>query len=311
MPDGRALRRRSRRSSAPSRRASPPALRASGVVATQVTGGRRTRSRNGCASVCCSRGALAVFGLHLRHRLLQRLGNRLRAEALEFRRLPPPLEEIVARQQIAERVLHAPCTVCSRRRPRTARRPESIRPDRASARDSGCGSAVRLATRPRCTMCKWATGPASGPRIGASFAKYASARRGIANSSAASLIAVERRVLPQERARRLQRPAMVSHSWLATPDAPGKDRTSKNPRMPRGLLPYAMRRTSVRRRLGDEQAGILARVQLVPHVLRPLVAVEQRAQDHREEPQRNRDQARDCAVRTAASRAPRGWCRRP
>ena len=37
-------------------------------------------------------------------------------------------------------------------------------------------------------MWRWLTGPASGPRIGASFAKYASAIRGIANSSAASVI---------------------------------------------------------------------------------------------------------------------------
>src|SRR5512144_1670506 len=49
---------------------------------------------------------------------------------------------------------------------------------------------------------------------------------------------------------------------------------------------------SMHGRLGGEDPGGLPHVELVPHVLGTLVAVEKRAEDHRDEPERDRDQAR-------------------
>ena len=49
--------------------------------------------------------ALAVLAVQALERLLERLGDRLRAEALELGRAPAQLEEVVAREQVAERVL--------------------------------------------------------------------------------------------------------------------------------------------------------------------------------------------------------------
>jgi hypothetical protein len=75
---------RSRRSSARSLRASPPSASASGVVATHVTGGRAHEIAQRLGERLLLRGELAEFTLHLRQRLLQCFGNRLRAEELEF-----------------------------------------------------------------------------------------------------------------------------------------------------------------------------------------------------------------------------------
>ena len=162
-------RRRRRRSCAPWRRASPPARRAPGRRPCRSPARGAGARPASCVSDCCSAARWPYWTASWASDCLERLGDRLRAEPLELGRSPPQLQEVVARQDVAERVLHARGRSWSSAPPADSAPTGKSSPGPSVGSGSARGSSGRLPTRPRWTMCRCSTGPDAGARIVASF----------------------------------------------------------------------------------------------------------------------------------------------